>query len=100
MKALAPNRPVRLRPGRGVFLAVQWNLPLVLLFWYPWTVFHLAMVANCFLWALGCYLAGRVPWCRAILFRPSREGVPPRWRAAALWMAVLGTAGLIGWFLK
>jgi hypothetical protein len=83
----------------GIVLAVQWNLPILLLIWYPWTVFHLAMVANCFLWAMGCFLTGYYPWCRAILFRPSQEGVPPpRWRAATIWMVVLGTGCLIAWF--
>src|SRR5262245_29120761 len=100
MDSTDSDTPVRLRRGRGVFLAVQWNAPLLLLFWYPWSVFHLAMVANCFLWALGCYCAGRFRWCRALLFQPSEKGVPPRWRAAAIWMAILGLACLIAWFFE
>jgi hypothetical protein len=84
----------------GVLLALQWNAPLLLLLWYPWSVFHLTMVANCFLWALGGFLAGRFYAFRTILFQPSREGAPPRWQAASIWMAILGTACLVAWFLE
>ena len=100
MVATEPNQPVRLRPGMGVVLALQWNLPLLLLFWHPWSVFHLTMVANCFLWALGCFVVGRFHRFRALLFRPYREGVPPRWQAATAWMAVFGTATLVAWFFE
>jgi hypothetical protein len=84
----------------GVLLALQWNSPLLLLLWYPWSVFHLMMVANCFLWALGCFLAGRFHRFRTLLFQPSHEGPPPRWQAASIWMAILGTGTFIAWFLE
>lgn len=93
-----PAVGVRLRPGMGVLLAVQWNAPLLLLFCQSWSTFHLTMVGNCYLWAFGCFLAGRSARCRAILFRPAPEGTPPRWMAAAIWMGLLGTANFGAWF--
>jgi hypothetical protein len=84
-----------LRRGAGVFLALQWNLPVVLLFWHPWRVFLLVIAINCFLWSIGCYLTGRYPRCRALLFRPSDAGVSPHWKGAAVLMAVYGIVALI-----
>ena len=89
---------VRLRRGMGLALALLWNLPFLLFIWYPWSVFHLAMVGNCFLWALGIFLVGCIPLCRGILFRQSPDRPPPRWKAASVWMAGLGAANLVAWF--
>jgi hypothetical protein len=94
------NTPVGLRRGAGVALAIQWNAPLLLLFWYPWEVVHLLIVANCFLWALGALLAGRFPRLRCVLFPPQHEGVLPRWNLLAIWMAVLGMGVLAAWFFE
>src|SRR5262245_49933694 len=97
---VAMTHPVRLRRGLGVVLAIEWNLPLVLLFWFPWWVFHLTVVIHCFVWALGCFLCGRYRWWRRLLFRPVTEGLPPRWQGAALLMVLWGLAALAAWFLS
>jgi hypothetical protein len=31
----------------GAVLAILWNLPFQLFIWYPWSVFPMAMAANC-----------------------------------------------------
>src|SRR5262245_38004643 len=92
--------PVRLRRGLGVVLALQWNLPLLLMIRYPWPVVHLVMIVNCFVWAGGIYLMGHSPWWRSLIFLPADTGVPPRWRAAAVWMFFLGALNLLGWYFE
>jgi len=92
------SAPVQLRRWLGVALAVEWNLPILLLFWFPWHVVHLVLVAHCFVWALGCYLAGRYVWWRGLIFRPAGGGAAPLWRAGSGIMVFWGVAGLIAWF--
>lgn len=91
--------PVRLRRGLGMVLAIEWNLPLLFLFWFPWSVFHLVLIGHCFVWALGCYLCGRSLWFRSLLFRPAAKGSAPRGQAAAVMMVIWGVAALVAWFL-
>lgn len=91
---------VRLRRGVGAALALEWNAPLLLLFWFPWSVVHLVLVANCLLWAGGIWLMGASDRCRAILFEARVEGAPPRWTVGALTMLALGSAAMLAWFLE
>ena len=90
-----PVGPLQLRRGAGILLALQWNLPAVLLFRDTWSVFLLIVAGNCFLWSIGCYVIGRSPGCRALLFRPVDHGVAPHWKGAAALMAVYGIVTLI-----
>lgn len=97
MTNTAPKSPVRLRPTAGVLLAVQWNLPLLLVLWYPWGIVFPIVAANCFVWSIGCFLIGRSPRLGTILFRPGHAGSRSLWNAATVLMAVYGIAALIIW---
>ncbi len=92
--------PVRLRRGMGVALAIQWNLPFVLIVSHEFPIYWLLMIFNCFLWAGGIYLMGHASWWRNLFFCPVAAGTPPRWRAAAIWMLILAIGNLLAWYMK
>jgi hypothetical protein len=92
--------PVQFRRGLGVALAVEWNLPFLLLFWFPCHVVHLVLVAHCFIWGLGCCLAGGYLWWCGLIFGPAAEGAAPLWRAASGIMVFWGVACLIAWYFE
>jgi hypothetical protein len=94
------DTPVSLRRIAIVGLAVQWNLPLWLLLWYPWPIVQLIIAGNCFLWALGGLLAGHFPRLRDILSPPRPEGSQPRGIVLAIWMAALGSGVLVDWYFE
>ena|SRR5260370_42224732 len=62
------NTEPQLRLGAGCTLALIWNLPIVLLFWYGWPVVLRVVSANCLLWALLMPVAWFSPSCQAWLF--------------------------------
>ncbi len=58
----------QLRLSAVCALALIWNLPIVLLFWYGWSVVLRVVSANCLLWALLMPVAWFSPRCQAWLF--------------------------------
>ena len=86
----------------GPFLAIEWNLPLLLLFWYGWKMVLLGFSANCLLWSAG--LLGFVystRW-RNLFFRQT-EMEPEarrRCRSTAAYMLFLGCVSLVGSFFE
>jgi hypothetical protein len=93
---------MQLRRGVGVLLAVAWNLPLVLLFWWGWRTVLRVISAQCFVWALWLYLAASSPRWRSLLVRPDAEdtGAAPRYRGASVLMIVYGVVALVASFFE
>jgi hypothetical protein len=81
------NAEPQLRLGAGCVLAVIWNLPLVLLFWYGWPVVLRVVGANSLLWALLLPVAWYSPGCQVWLFGDEAKRPESRCR---LVIAVVG----------
>jgi hypothetical protein len=85
------NTEPQLRLSAGCFLALIWNLPLVLLFWYGWPVVLRVLGANCLLWALLMPVAWYSPSCQVWLFGVQAKPAEHKRNLAIAVMGALAT---------